>query len=136
MDKAQLLRDASIFPSHAVLAEALGAAYAVYMDFMNRLQGINIETEWRYYNDGKAWLGKNTHKKKTVFWLSVWDGFFKVSMFFTEKTSAGIAELLVDKEYKTFEPLWAKLKPLVISVKAGTGLDDLFKVIEYKKNLK
>ena len=33
--------------------------------------------EWRYDNDGNAWLGKVVRKKKTVCWVSVWDRFFK-----------------------------------------------------------
>lgn len=43
------------------------------------------------YNDGKAWLSKGeykwiiargTNKVKPLFWLSIWEGFFKVSFFF------------------------------------------------------
>ena len=41
--------------------------------------------EWRYYNDGKAWLCKVVNKKKTVFWLSIWEHYFKTSFYFTEK---------------------------------------------------
>ena len=136
MERMQLLRDPSVFPSDEVLAEALGDSYSAYAKFTKRLPECSIEAEeWRYYNDGKSWLSKNTHKKKTVFWLSVWDGFFKVTMFFTEKTCGGVLELKVAEEFRTFQQM-AKLKPLVISVSSGTDQDDLFKVIEYKRDLK
>jgi len=130
MDKLQLLRDSSVYPSDGVLSEALGGGYSAYTRFMNRLKDSNIETEWRYYNDGKSWLGKNTHKKKTVFWLSVWDGFFKISLFFTEATAAGLPVK------KAFEPPVGKLIPLVLSIHSDTDLDEVFKIIEYKRNLK
>ena len=137
MNETKLLRDPAVFPSDTVLAAALGDSYSAYTEFNKRLVGYGIEAaEWRYYNDSKAWLSKNAYKKKTVFWLSVWDGFFKVSMFFTEKAAEGVAELPVAEPFKTFEPMWAKVKPLVISVNRNTNLDDLFKAIEYKRNLK
>jgi len=136
MDRAQLLRDPFVFPSQNVLLKALGHSFDAFSEFSNMLRELNMETEWRYYNDSKAWLGKNTHNNKTVFWLSVWEGFIKVSLFFTEKTCGGIAELPVEEAFKTFEAMWAKLMPIVISVRSDTNLDDLFKVIQYKRNLK
>ena len=137
MERMQLLRDPSVFPSDEILAEALGESHSAYTKFTERLPGYGITAaEWRYYNDGKSWLSKNEHKKKTVFWLSVWDGFFKVAMFFTEKTCTGVYELQVAEEFKTFEKMGGKIKPLVINVNVGTDLDDLFKVIEYKRDLK
>ncbi|MCL2674977.1 MAG: DUF3788 domain-containing protein [Firmicutes bacterium] len=136
-DEIQLLKDPAVFPSDAVLIGALRRNYSAFAEFNKRLLDYGIKAEqWRYYNDGKSWLSKNIHKRKTVFWLSVWDGFFKVSMFFTEAAAAGIADLPVTEIFKTFQPKWAKLKPLVISVTRDTNLDDLFKVIEYKRNLK
>jgi len=137
MEKIQLLRDPSVFPSDEVLAEAMRDTYPAYTKFKKRLPEYGIEAEeWRYYNDGKSWLSKNVHKKKTVFWLSVWDGFFKVTMFFTEKTCDGIFGLPIAQELKTFEKMGGKLKPLIINVNSGTDQDDLFKVIEYKRDLK
>ncbi|ULQ60863.1 DUF3788 domain-containing protein [Brucepastera parasyntrophica] len=84
----QLLRDASVFPDGKILESALGKAYPVYSEFMDTITSgeYNLEPEWRYYNDGKAWLCKIQYKKKTVLWLSVWERFFKTSFFFTEKT--------------------------------------------------
>ena len=136
MDEKEILSDPSVFPSDEVLAEALRDSYPAYTEFRKRSQECGIEAEWRYYNDSKSWLSKNVHKKKTVFWLSAWDGFFKVSMFFTEKTCGGLLELEVAEKFKVFEKMIGKLKPLVVTVDSGTDLNAVFKVIEYKRDLK
>ena len=135
----QLLRDPEIFPSGGVLASALGDSYGAYKAFSEKLPDCGVETEWRYYNDGKAWLGKCVHKKKTVFWLSVWDGFFKTTMFFTEKTKEGIEGLPIREDIKTkFAEAGnvGKLIPLLLEIRSEADLDDAFTLISYKKGLK
>ena len=139
MDKEQLLRNPDIYPSDDVLAAALKESYSIYKAFTQKLHDFQIDTEWRYYKDSKAWLTKAVRKKKTVFWLSVGDGFFKVSIFFTEKTRAGIQELPVGAAIKSQianEPARGKLIPLITEVYAESALGDLYKLIAYKQSLK
>jgi hypothetical protein len=102
MSETSLLKDPLIFPSNEVLQNALGKIYSTYAELVKRLQDLNIETEWRFYNDGKEWLGKNTHKKKTIFWLSIWNGCFKLSFYFNDKNMMGVKELPIDDELKVF----------------------------------
>ena len=85
MTDIQLLT-ARMYPDADTLAKALGERQKAYAELVARITDLGIETEWRYYNDGKAWLGKATHKGKTIFWLSVWEGYFQASFFFTERT--------------------------------------------------
>jgi hypothetical protein len=91
MEAQMLLRNADTFPSDKVLKDALGDVYIVLESFLGTItnEEYHLNIDWRYYNDGKAWLGKVQHKKKTVLWLSVWEDFFKVSFFFTEKHFSG-----------------------------------------------
>jgi hypothetical protein len=61
----------------------MAASYPAYQALM---QEVNLpetpwQVQWRYYNDGKAWLCKVSYKKKTVFWLSVWEACFKVAFY-------------------------------------------------------
>jgi len=95
--------------------------------------------EWRYYNDGKAWLCKVVFKKKTIFWLSVWDGFFKTGFYFVERHCPGIHELEIDESIKQNLRL-AKpsgtLYPVGLVLNREEQIPDLLKIIEYKKNLK
>jgi len=87
----QLLRDPNIQPTNEVIAEGLGKSNDIFLLFVDGLKKYDISLmEWRYYNDGKAWLSKGeykwttprgTNKVKPIFWLSIWAGFFRVSFF-------------------------------------------------------
>ena len=136
-----LLTDLNIFPSDEILKSVLGNSFTVFETFRNTItgSGFDLVPEWSYYKDSKNWLCKVSYKKKTVFWLSAWDNFFKVSFFFTEKHLSGIAELNIPEEIKTniatAKPI-GKLLPLLISITEEYQLPDVFTLIEFKKKLK
>jgi len=57
----QLLKDPEIFPSDEVLKNALGdSVYSILDSFVKTItnEEYGLSVEWRFYNDGKAWLGK------------------------------------------------------------------------------
>ena len=69
METQILLRDPDIFPSEEVLRNALGETnYNLFQGFVQNITSptSGLAMEWRYYNDGKAWLCKVVNKKKTV----------------------------------------------------------------------
>lgn len=135
-----LLRDPDIHPSQKVLEDALGKNNKVYNEFIGIITSptLGLVPEWRYYKDGKSWLCKVCHKKKTIFWLSVWDKYFKLGFYFSEKNCSGIAVLNIDKkikdEFKKSKNI-GKLIPLVIKMNSKDQIDDVLKIIEYKKAL-
>jgi len=136
-----LLRDPLVPPTDDVIAQVLGKSAAAFSEMMKSITAppCALEPSWKFYNDGKAWLCKVSFKKKTVFWMSIWPGFFKVSFYFTEKNYRGILALDLPaglkEELKRNAPL-GKFIPLVFSMKTKGQIKDLIKVIEYKKSLK
>ncbi|HQH66617.1 MAG TPA: DUF3788 family protein [Clostridia bacterium] len=140
--ETQLLRDSEIFPSAEVLKETLGNdIYDVFKSFMDTVTGAEygLTHEWNYYNDGKSWLCKVSNKKKTTFWLSVWEGYFQIGFFFTEKHLEGIAELdiaeSIKEDFCKAKPI-GKLLPMIFKISRKEQLDDLQKVMAFKKSLK
>lgn len=133
----QLLRDPATPPADSVLAEALGEKiFSVYNELMDILHRLDLNHEWKFYNDGKAWLCKVTGKKKTICWLSVWEQCIKVSFYFTAATAPGIFELNIsNKVMEDFRSHKAagKLLPLVLTISRKTQLKDLKAIAEYKK---
>jgi hypothetical protein len=132
-----VLSDMNTYPSEEVILGFLGKSKAYWKEFVDMLKASfpNLELNWRYYRDGSSWLCKVVNKKKTVFWLSVYDGYFKTAFYFTEKTGSNIRRLDIGKEIidsylkaKGF----GKLKPLRIDIKSKKAINDLKKVIEYK----
>jgi len=136
-----LLRDPDVFPSPEVLNEVLGASYAVFEEMMKVITtpDYGLVAQWNYYRDGKSWLCKVVYKKKTVFWLSVWDGYFRTGFYFTEKSTTAIAGLDIAENLKDDfvrnKPI-GKLIPLGIQMNSKEQIADLLKIIEYKKSLK
>jgi hypothetical protein len=136
-----LLNDKETAPVKEVLTRVLGKSYAAYEAMLERISGPRyaLTTTWNYYNDGKAWLCKVSFKKKTVFWLSVWDGYFKAGFYFVERHCPGLLELEIDenikKEFRERKPI-GKLFPLALSISRSEQIADLLKVVEYKKRLK
>jgi len=136
--ETQLLRKPEIFPSSEVLKEALGEAYNVLEDLEKMLtqEEFALTFNWHYYNDGKSWLCKVSHKKKTVFWLSVWDGFFQTSFFFLERHLEGIAALQIEENSYTMAKEWGKMIPVIFKIKNKKQIPGLLKMVEFKKKAK
>ncbi len=137
----QLLRDENIFPSEDVLKNALYNLYPVYKELMDTIESekYGLTHQWNYYKDGKAWLCKISYKKKTVIWLSVLENYFKIGIYFTDKSGAGIKNLDISKDIKkdyASNKTIGKLKPVRINVHDKNQLEDILTLVEYKKNIK
>ena len=87
----------------------------------------------------ETWLCKVSYKKKTVFWLSVWKGYFQTGFFFTQKHLEKIAALDIDETVKgdffNRKPV-GKLFPMIFKISQKEQLNDLLKVVAFKKDLK
>lgn len=135
-----LLTDPDTAPSPAVLEDALGRTYAAYGAFIETIESgaYGFSPEWRYYRDGKAWLCKITFRKKTVAWLSIWPGCFKVACYFTEQSGAGISNLEISaaakERYRIHQPI-GRLKPLVFEVSRKVQLAEVYCLLHYKAGL-
>jgi hypothetical protein len=134
----QLLREQEIFPSKEILRDRLGKVYEILEELEMQLSQneFNMMFDWQYYKDSKGWLCKVCYKKKTVFWLSVWEGFFKASFFFLERHLEGIASLNLHEDSYIVEKEWGKMIPLIFSINNQKQLPDLLKMIDFKKKSK
>lgn len=149
--KQQLLRSPDIQPTSEVIEEALGAAYNSYLKFVKELENHDIQLEWRYYTDGKAWLAKGIHKwtgvrggqnEITAFWLSIWNSFFKVNIYVPEKARAFASSLPLDDETRQMiddsKQMGEKLKffPLVFELSSDEKFEAIYTLVEFRKGLK
>jgi hypothetical protein len=97
-----VLSDKTQFPAEEIIFSHLGKTKNIWVSFFEYLHENHpdIISEWRYYNDGKSWLMKNTRKKKTVFWLSIIKGSFRITFYFTERAAKAIAGSTIPAEMK------------------------------------
>jgi uncharacterized protein DUF3788 len=138
--ETMILKDPAVSPSATVLKNALKTTYSTYQELITAIsaKGFDLAPQWQYYRDGKAWLCKVQYKKKTVFWLSVWDKYFKVVFYFTEKHFESIKQLDIDdkiKEKFVNGKAIGKMFPLAIKIEKTSQLRDVLRIIDYKKSV-
>ncbi|MDR0444075.1 MAG: DUF3788 domain-containing protein [Treponema sp.] len=152
MGQQQLLLDPNAKPTGKAIAEGLGSAGKTYIRFLDELKEQDISLmEWRYYNDAKSWLSKGEYKwttprgankVKPLFWLSIWEGFFKVAFFFPEKLLTELQSLSISGEMKeiiTSAKPMGKTKrffPITIDIKNIKQLKDVYAIAQFKKEWK
>ncbi|HAE62133.1 MAG TPA: hypothetical protein DCG38_07365 [Eubacteriaceae bacterium] len=149
-NKEQMLRNPDIQASSDVIAKALGESNNAYIKFINELASHDIHLKWRYYNDGKAWLAKGLFKwtgvrggqnETTVFWLSIWDGFFKLTIYIPEKNRTDVLNLPLDNEIKLIiaaSQQMGKLKyfPIVFDLCSDEIFEAVFLLVDFRKSIK
>ena len=150
MTEQQLLREPDIEPSSGVIAGALGGANGLYVKFLEAVKARGIDVDWRYYKDGGAWLGKGlykwttsrgTQKETTAFWLSVYEGFFKVTIYVPEKARADALALSLGGETRKLvedAKQIGKLKffPLTFDIRSDEPLEDIYTLVDFRKLIK
>src|SRR5512136_343723 len=97
-----VLIDPKQFPSEEVISSHLGKRRALWDALFRHIHTEHPDflADWRYYNDGHAWLLKVSRKKKTVFWLSVIKGTFRITAYFTDKAKDAIQGSALSEELK------------------------------------
>jgi hypothetical protein len=139
--ESQILKDPNVYPTDAVLETSLGKNYQIYLEFEKRINEINLKPEWHYFiNFGKIWICKILNpKNKNMCFLSIWNTGFKLEIYFTNKTIAGIYELErnseIKKTAKEMKPM-GKLRPVIFLVENRELINDAIKIFEYKMSLK
>jgi hypothetical protein len=132
-----LLNDPDIFPSDSVLSRPLGRSKPAWDSFMLLLKSDypQMSVDWRYYTDSKTWLCKVTQKADTIFWMSAWDKFFKISFYFTANAEAAISASSLDAElkYAFLHPKGrCSLRPVTTEVRKITDLKPIRELIAIK----
>jgi hypothetical protein len=132
-----LLNDPDEPPDDRQLSQHLGAAKGAWDEFVSGAMAAidGLQLGWRYYPDGKAWLGKVTRRDRTICWISVWDGAFRTTFYFGERCDAEIEQLDIDATLKQAYASAArtgKLKPLSVEVRDRQRLPDVYTLMRYK----
>ena len=130
-----VLRDESIYPDETVLKKILGLSYEVYENLIELFQKHGMTYEWRYYHDGNAWLGKVQKKKKTIVWMSAWEGYMKATIYFPLNLLESVLALDISEDLKEkilMTKNVGKSKPCIFEVRTNEILNDFESVMVLK----
>lgn len=134
-DSVVQLRDAEVYPTDGVLKAILRDSYGVYQALLELYKANDLEYEWRFYNDAKIWLCKVRQKKRTIVWMSVWNGYIQATIYFPERYIDDIYGL--DISEGTIESIkntknTGKSKPCVFKMVHTKTLADFTSVMQFK----
>lgn len=139
--ETRCLADPNTYPDDDVLQLHLGTTKMVWDAFLDVIKNDYpvLSLEWRYYNDGKSWLGKLTKKQKTVCWIGIYEGYFQTTFYFTGKADDVIAQSTLNKKLKsqwTGNAAIGKIKPLTVKMTKAADIRSITALIEIKALLK
>ena len=129
------LRNESIYHDETVLMTVLDESFYSYKALLELFAKHEMDYEWRYYHDGKAWLFKVQKKKKTIVWMSAWKGYMQATLYIPEKHLERVYELDISLEMKeVFRSTKnvGKSKPCIFKITEKSILADFETVMMFK----
>ncbi len=97
-----ILKDENQFPTEEIIFSHIGKSKIFWESIFNyiHVNHPDFSEQWKYYNDGKSWLLKVTKKSKTIFWLSIIKGSFKITFYFGDKAEETIMKSSISAALK------------------------------------
>jgi hypothetical protein len=135
MDKP-VLSDPAIFPTVEVLSSHLGKAKPSF-DLLFQFNHSNFPEfveRWKYYNDGKSWLLNVSRKKKTLFWLSVRDGYFRTTFYLNWRAAQLVPDSKIPQKLKDQfkESEGEKFRAITVVIKTKKDIEVYRKMVALK----
>jgi len=132
------LKNPDYYPDDTVLQKILGPSFKAYKELLYIFEQNEMQYEWRYYKDGKAWLCKVQKRKKTIVWMSAWKGYMQASIYIPLKNIDEVMKIGIDKatqdKIKNTRDV-GKSKPCIFEIKNIEILEQLKMVMQYKESL-
>jgi hypothetical protein len=141
-DKENLMfSNPEIRPSDDLIFSIIGERKAHWLSIMEHLRQNYPESagEWNYYKDGKRWLFKMTHKKKTIFWAGIFEDTFRITFYFGNKAElileASDLPQIIKDGFKTAQK-YGSIRPISIKVLEHSDVNTVLQLIAIKSKLK
>lgn len=132
-----ILADRTQFPTDEIIASHLGKKYALWTSLFAYIHAEHPDfiEQWRFYNDGKQWLMKVTRKSKTVFWLSLIPGSFRITAYVAVRAQKVVlASALSDEMKKQFRTgkAFGKIKGITVTFRSKRDVEEAKALIGLK----
>jgi len=143
MEEKEILvfSDKDIKPSDELIFSKIGDKKILWQKIMKYLADNyrDASGSWNYYNDGKQWLFKMVQKKKTIFWLAVMEGSFRVTFYFGDKAEPVILSSQLPQAVKDGfmqGKHYGKIRAVTTKVISPDDISVITKLIDIKTKLK
>jgi hypothetical protein len=136
-----VLTDKSVFPNDELVFSHLGQNSQYWQKLLHavRTRYPDVQEIWNYYNDGKRWLFRTMQKKKTLFWIGVFDGGFRITFYFGDKAASiiegsDLPEILKD-EFRNGKR-FGKIRAISLRVEGPDDIAHAIRLTELKEKIK
>ena len=137
MDEEKVFIIKETMPNEEMINEVLGSNYAHLQEirlFIAEEIGDTTE-EWKFYGKKLGWTLKKFYKKRNLFFIGIYRGYFKISFVFGERAAenvfnSGISAAL--KKELSEARKYAEGRGLSINVDNDGYLDDIKELIRIK----
>jgi hypothetical protein len=136
-----LLTDKQTYPTDDLIFSIIGDNKIHWQSIMTYMSQNYKDSmgQWNFYNDGKRWLFKMVHKKKTIFWAGIFTDTFRVTFYLGNKAETIIENSDLPKsikeEFKTAKR-YGLIRPVSFIIKDKTDVDNVLKMIAIKSKIK
>jgi Protein of unknown function (DUF3788) len=135
------LNDKNIVPTDELIFSVIGDKKLLWERIMQYVSGSLSDATgtWNYYNDGKQWLFRLMHKKKTIFWAGLVDDTMRVTFWLGEKAEPVIeASLLppsLKDEFRNAKK-YGLIRPVSILLNEHADADNVITLVSIKQKIK
>jgi hypothetical protein len=136
-----VLTDPAVQPTEELIFSIIGENSVYWEKIVDYLYDhhTDITEEWRFYNDGKAWLYRALRKKNTIYWIGVQEGTFRISFWLSEKAipmieSSDLPER-IKEEYRNAKP-FNHSRCVTVIMGSDEDLENVMKLIDLKMKIK
>ncbi|MDX1640077.1 MAG: DUF3788 family protein [Balneolaceae bacterium] len=124
-------------PDEYLIQQKLKNTYPILHEIRKVVKDSVGETveEWKYYGAKHGWVLKTFLKKRNLFFLIVYDGFFMISFIFGDKAVDKVLASEISEELKTelkAARKYAEGRGLPITVKDNSYIEDIRKLLNIK----
>ncbi len=136
------LNDKTIIPNNDIVFSIIGHKSLLWQQIISYLYNRHkdISEKWKYYNDGKSWLFRTLKKEKTIFWIRVFKGSFKIAFWFGDKAELIIKQSdlsdYIKKDFEVAKKMGNMGRCISIDVTDSKDFNDVIKLIEIKLEIK
>lgn len=129
-----VFKNPDVRPTQRLIDDVLENAAPCWTMLADHFADVGAPIEWRYYREG-GWLGKAVSKGRTVGWLSVEDGYVRLTCYFAERHRI---PLLGDESLAQLHPaiaqtpLSGRLLPVTLEVRSASDVGTAYRVIAAK----
>lgn len=137
----QVLTDKNVIPTEELIYSLIGYNKIFWERIMKYAyeEYSDINGNWNYYNDGKRWLFKLAHKKKTLFWASVLDDTFRITFWLGDKAEQLVEDAVlppaVKDEFRNAKK-YGSVRPVSIIIREQSDADIVITLIALKYKIK